>query len=244
MLSPGCSASGQRAVDQAGCTTVGSAQSGVLGEKSADTVAAVDPKDMVRRGYDAVSWRYRDDDAGEGEYAPWIAGVRERVDLGGAVLDLGCGCGVPVARALVEAGFAVTGVDFSKVQIRRCRELVPGGEFVRADLAGVEFLAGSFDAVVSFYALIHVPVAEQPGLLRRIGTWLRPGGWFAATVGHAAWTGTEENWLGGGATMFWSHADAAAYRLWIQDAGLTVEIEEFVPEGDGGHTFFGARSEL
>ncbi|EMF56783.1 hypothetical protein SBD_1866 [Streptomyces bottropensis ATCC 25435] len=38
--------------------------------------------------------------------------------------------------------------------------------------------------------------------------------------------------------MWWSHADAATNRKWIEQAGLTVEWEEFVPEGDGGHALF------
>jgi hypothetical protein len=41
--------------------------------------------------------------------------------------------------------------------------------------------------------------------------------------------------------MWWSHADAATYRSWISDAGMSVEREEFVPEGDSGHALFLAR---
>jgi hypothetical protein len=41
--------------------------------------------------------------------------------------------------------------------------------------------------------------------------------------------------------MWWSHADAATNRAWMTQAGLTVEREEFVPEGDGGHALFWAR---
>ena len=200
-----------------------------------------DPKEVVRRGYDAVSRFYREADGADGEYAPWIALVRKGVGPGGAVLDLGCGCGVPVARALAAAGCVVTGVDISEVQVQRARELVPGGTFIRADVSDVDFPPETFDAVVSFFALIHLPLAEQPALLSRIATWLRPGGLFVATVGHRAWTGTEDNWLGSGATMWWSHADADSYRSWIERAGLTVEAEDFVPEGDSGHALFVSR---
>ena len=41
--------------------------------------------------------------------------------------------------------------------------------------------------------------------------------------------------------MWWSHADAATYRAWIEQAGLRVVTEEFVPEGQGGHALFWAR---
>ena len=41
--------------------------------------------------------------------------------------------------------------------------------------------------------------------------------------------------------MWWSHADAATYRRWIAEAGLTVEREEFAPDGESGHALFWAR---
>lgn len=200
-----------------------------------------DPKDVVRRGYDAVSYHYREDDAGDGQYGPWIAALRERIAAGGAVVDLGCGCGVPVARALAAAGHAVTGVDFSEVQIGRARQLVPDATFVHADITTVDLPAATFHAVVCLYALIHIPLTEQPPLLARITTWLRPGGWLLATTGHQTWTGTDHDWLGSDAAMWWSHADTATYRSWITRAGLAIVSETFVPEDTGGHTLFWAR---
>jgi SAM-dependent methyltransferase len=200
-----------------------------------------DPEGLVRRGYDAVSYRYRGDADEPARYAAWLAQLRERVPAGGAVLDLGCGCGVPLARDLTAGGYAVTGIDLSAVQVRRARELVPGATFLHADATRVRFPAASFDAVVSLYALIHMPLDEQPPLLDRIGRWLRPGGWLLATTGQRAWTGVETNWLGGGAPMWWSHADAATYRAWIERAGLRVAAEDVIPEGESGHALFWAR---
>lgn len=201
-----------------------------------------DAKEVVRRGYDALSVRYDEAYGGETKYGDWIGELVGRLGAAGArVVDVGCGSGVPVARALVAAGHRVTGVDISEVQIRRAREAVPGGEFVRADVTELDFPAGSFDAVVSLYALIHVPLAEQPPLLAKLGRWVRPGGTLLAVTGHTAYTGTDEDWLGGGAAMWWSHADAATYRTWLREAGFAVEREEFVPEGDGGAALFWAR---
>jgi ubiquinone/menaquinone biosynthesis C-methylase UbiE len=197
-----------------------------------------DPKAVVREGYNAISYDYREDDAGEGGYAPWIAGLRERLPDGGRVLDLGCGCGVPVCRSLSSAGYAVTGVDFSEVQIERARALVPGGSFVVADITRVEFDDESFDAISCLFALIHVPLDEQPALLARMAGWLRPGGSLLITTGHSAWTGSEADWHG--AKMWWSHADAATYREWLVRAGLRIETEDFFPEGDSGHAVFWA----
>lgn len=197
--------------------------------------------DLVRKGYDALSYLYRSDDADEGHYAPWLVSLRERLPANAAVLDLGCGCGVPVARSLAVAGHRVTGVDISEVQIGRARDLVPEAVFVRADALAVEFGPASFDAVVCLYALIHLPLDAQPVLLRRIARWLRPSGWLLATAGQEAWTGTEDDWLGGTAPMWWSQADADSYAGWLEQAGLEIIEQGFVPEDDGGHALFWAR---
>src|SRR4249920_445047 len=94
-----------------------------------------DPRDIVRDGYDLVSQAYRADDFPlEGShYGQWLPRLVAQLPRGGRVLDLGCGCGVPVARALA-AEFRVTGVDLSPVQIERARRLVPGATFAIADM--------------------------------------------------------------------------------------------------------------
>ena len=166
---------------------------------------------------------------------------RQTPQSSAAVLDLGCGCGVPAARFLAQAGHRVTGVDISGVQIERARHLVPTGTFLCADATRLTLQPASFDAVVFLYALIHIPLADQPPLLDRIASWLRPGGWLLATAGHEAWTGTEDNWLNGPAAVWWSHADASTYWLWLQQTGLTISSQEFVPEGARGHTLFWAQ---
>jgi cyclopropane fatty-acyl-phospholipid synthase-like methyltransferase len=205
------------------------------------TVDPQEPAEVVRQGYDAVSYLYRSDNDTPAEYPAWLTTLRQRLPASATVLDLGCGCGIPVAKTLTDSGHQVTGVDISEVQINRARHLVPQATFLHADATQITFAEGAFDAVVSLYALIHIPVHTQPQLISRIAVWLRRGGWFLATTGAYAWTGTEDNWLGGNATMWWSHADAATYRMWITHAGLRIESEDFVPEADSGHQLFLAR---
>jgi SAM-dependent methyltransferase len=201
---------------------------------------SAEAKELVRRGYDALSVQYDEAFGSDTKYGDWLGELLTRLPDRSRVLDVGCGAGVPVAKVLADSGHQVTGVDISEVQVARARERVPGATFVQADVTTLELLAGEFDAVLSFYALIHIPVEEQEALLQRIGTWLRPGGLFVATVGATAWAGAEENWLGGDVPMWWSHADADATRAWIEAAGLVVERAEFVPEADSGHTLIWA----
>ncbi len=204
-------------------------------------VDANEPTMLVRRGYDAVSHLYRRDDDCPDEYLPWLATLHQRLPAHADVLDLGCGCGIPVAKTLTQDGHRVTGVDLSEVQINRARHLVPPATFLHADATQIGFPDQVFDAVVCLYTLIHLPLDTQPRLISHIASWLRPGGWLLATTGAQAWTGTEDNWLGGTTAMWWSHADATTYRNWITHAGLDIESEHFVPEADSGHELFWAR---
>ena len=120
---------------------------------------------------------------------------------GAAVLDLGCGAGVPVARRLAAQGFALTGVAISSRQLALARRHVPAAEFIRADMTTLTFGAGAFDAVVAFYSIIHVPRVEHAALLAKVYSWLKSGGVFLATLSVGAWEGEESDREGWSSTM-------------------------------------------
>lgn len=111
-----------------------------MGQRSHEPASSDARRVLVRRGYDSVSTRYRGDDECPEPYREWCDAVIERVRASARILDLGCGCGIPMARDLAAAGCDVVGVDLSDVQITRARALVPAASFVRADIArtGVE----------------------------------------------------------------------------------------------------------
>jgi SAM-dependent methyltransferase len=196
---------------------------------------------LVRDGYDAISRAYRSD-SGESNpaspettatYIPWVEELRGHLRPGSRVLDLGCGAGVPATLALVDAGFEVTGIDISTVQIDRARKLVPEATFVCADMVEWNCAPNTFDAIVSLYALIHVPLEDQRDLIPRLARWLTPSGYLLAIVGFQRWTGVED-YLG--APMFWDHAATDTYLAWLGEAGLDPLWHRYVPEGASGHT--------
>jgi len=197
-----------------------------------NTVQAIDPKVIVRDGYDRVSYAYRGDefDFEKSGYAHWLRRLAMRIAPGVRVLDLGCGCGVPAAREMVKR-YAVTGIDLSPVQIERARTLVPQAMFVCADMTAADFAPASFDAVVAFYSIINVPVAEQAKLIHDIAEWLSPGGIVLAILGKHQGDWVERDWRGvEGATMYWSHASLSSYRAWFTEAGLAIVEEGTQPE--------------
>lgn len=114
---------------------------------------------------------------------------------------------------------------------------MPAAKFICADMKTPDFSPNSFDAIGAFYSIIHLPLEEQPALFVKVARWLKPAAYFLASVGHTAWTGTEANWRGvQGATMYWSHHDAEVYRRLLEETGLHIVQEGFLPEGKGGHT--------
>ena len=191
-------------------------------------------RDLVRRGYDAISLAYRSDDgdaaASSAEdvsrYSGWAAELAGLLRPGARVVDLGCGAGIPATRELASHGLQVLGVDFSAVQLRRARQLVPAARLVQADMATLQLRPASADAVAAFYSLIHVPLTDQRALFPRIRRWLRPGGYFLAIVGARPWTATAP-YLG--ADMFWEHAGTAAYLRWLQAARLIPRVGPIYP---------------
>ena len=203
------------------------------------------PKEIVKSGYNKVSYAYRgdhpDDAWQEQEYERWINDLTPLLCKRAAVLDLGCGCGLPTTKLLSQE-FEVTGVDISEVQIERAKALVPHATFLCQDMCDLNFPANSFAAIVSFYAIIHVPLEEQPDLFTNMFTWLQSGGYLLATVGLHQWTGMEQNWLDvEGGTMYWSHADKKMYLKWLTERGFMVLWDRFIPEGNGGHILLLAR---
>ncbi len=208
---------------------------------------AVDPKEVVRSGWNLVSTIYRPSHAPAdafghtvADHERWLRPFFRAVPRGSDVLDLGCGCGMPDALLLCER-FRVTGIDISDVQVDRARRLVPSARFVRADMTRVRFRSNTFGGILCLYSLIHVPLDEQPKLIERIHDWLRPDGILLIITGQKAYTGVQEHWLGSNAAMFWSHADADTYERWFERAGFEVLRRTHVPEAGDGHALFLAR---
>ncbi len=194
-----------------------------------------DPRtQIVADGYDAIGetfaeWRTRI--VGDPREA-WEHELVSRLEDGARILELGCGAGTPETKRLAER-FRLTGVDISPRQVERARAAVPAGEFLCADFTDLDLPAGSFGAVVSFYAFNHVPRELLAPLLRDIHAWLVPGGRLLTAFGQSDlpdWTG---DWLG--APTFFSGYPAETNSRLVREAGFAIERDEIVefqePEG-------------
>jgi SAM-dependent methyltransferase len=197
-----------------------------------------EPSDIVEAGYDVIAERYLAW-SNESEGDPrlrFLADLMARLPARPAVLDLGCGAGVPCTASLAERG-DVVGVDISGGQVALARRKVPAARFVKADMTTVELPAAGFDAVTAFYSIAHIPRDRHATLFRRIAGWLRPGGHLLVSLGCSDDHGTVEEWLG--TPMFFSSHDAPANRGLLTGAGFTMLVDELVTfhEPEGPATF-------
>lgn len=186
---------------------------------------------LVQRGYDALGRSYvaiRDQFKSD----KYLRRLARHLRPGAAVLDVGCGAGIPVARFLADQGFRVTGIDLSAKQIELAGKNVPTATFRQMDMTELDFPSASFDAVVSFYAIFHVPRREHRALLRKLVSVLRPGGYVLLTMGVTEWEGTADFH---GVDMFWSHYGREKNLSLLGEAGFQILSEPIDRSGGERH---------
>jgi SAM-dependent methyltransferase len=129
--------------------------------------------------------------------------VRDIRPTARSVLDVACGTGAH-ARALLDAGFQVVGVDLEPAFVAMARTRCPEGEFHVADMTAFR-LPARFDAVMCLFGSIGYARTEralgaaiarmrahlQPGGVLVVDPWLEPGQLTHGRVMALVGTGTD-----------------------------------------------------
>lgn len=193
-----------------------------------------DPKQVVARGYDQVAEAYArlEEEGAEWPRMRWLRKLLNRLEPGSSVLDLGCGSGDP-ADVEIAKTHQVTGVDISETQIRLAKINVPTERFIHSDLGSVAFPVESFDAVISFYTLEHLPRDEHRNVFERIAQWLKAGGYFLLCTEANESAGVQAEWLG--VSMFFSFFDSETLKHLIQEVGFEILEAATETQLEGGH---------
>jgi len=158
-----------------------------------------------------------------------LSHLLERLGPESRVLDAGCGNGLPVARRLVDAGHHVTGIDISEGQLSQARKNVPEASFQRMDMEQPVLPAESFDAIVSYYAILHVPRSRQQNVLENFQRMLKPGGYAFLCLADSDCEGYVSE-LGPVKEMYFSHFSAGQYMEMIAKTAFTVLWSDIVPD--------------
>lgn len=167
----------------------------------------------------------------------WLDPFLALIPKGGAILDLGCGMGEPIARYFIEGGYEVTGVDSSPNMIRLCAERFPGQTWIIADMRQLA-LGHRFDGIVAFDSFFHLTPEHQRALFvvfaqhaaERAALLFTSGPQFGEAIG------TFE-----GEPLYHASLDPAEYRALLTANGFEVVAHVAEDQTCGGHTVWLAR---
>lgn len=193
--------------------------------------------ETVEAGYDALASRYLTWAARiHGEPTPRFLGeFLDRLPLRARVLDLGCGAGVPVAKALAPR-CALVGVDISDAQVQLARRNVPAATFIHRDMADLYFEPASWNGIVALASITHLPREHHQQFLRRLARWLVPGGLLLTSLGAVDAPGAIAPWLE--VPMFYASYDTDTNRRLVRSVGLEIVVDEVAeltsPSGQEG----------
>ena len=180
-------------------------------------------------GYEGIAAEFL---AGRGRAPSTGIGAKEvrewarTLPKGAAVIDLGCGSGLPISRALVDEGVSLFAVDASPSMIHAFRQNFPGTPVMCESVLDSFFFIRRFDGVVAWGLMFLLLPDEQRRLIQRMADILQPGGrlLFTAAAEPAEWedamTGLKSRSLG-----------AEEYRRLLAAAGLSV-LREYEDVGE------------
>ena len=104
----------------------------------------------------------------------WLDRFTKLLPHGATILDLGCGSAEPIARHLIEQGFAVDGVDTSPTLIALCRTRFPDRSWHIADMR--TFAPGrTFNGLLAWDSFFHLSADDQRGMFSVFRQHAAPG---------------------------------------------------------------------
>jgi len=156
----------------------------------------------------------------------------DRLPRSAAILDVGCGSGVPIAQGLVDVGFSVWGVDASPSLISAYRLNLPDMPVVCEPAQDSSFFNRTFVGVISIGLIFLLGEGDQRKLLTNVANVLQPDGrfLFSAPREVCRWNDT----LTGRASM---SLGADAYAAHLTSVGLRLDD---CRSDEGGNNYYEA----
>jgi SAM-dependent methyltransferase len=186
-------------------------------------------------GYEGVAAAFL---AGRGRAPSTAIGAREvrewarSLPRGAAVIDVGCGSGLPLTKVLVGEGLNVYAIDAAPSLVEAFRHNLPETPVACESVEDSAFFNRMFDGVLAWGLMFLLMPEAQRSLIRRIADILVPGGRLLFTscagteplVWNDAMTGLESRSLG-----------AAEYRRLLAAGDISVRSEY---EDEGQNHYF------
>lgn len=179
-------------------------------------------RESVKEGYEEADYEglYREDREVRSEEEDLFQKLFENLDDSAEILDLGCGTGLPFDRFLIDNGYDLIGVDIAENHVEKARENIPEAEIFQGDFFEVDIDNESLEAIVSFYAIFHIPREEHRELFEQINDWLKPDGYILVTIASTEMEDLKKSW--NGAEIQWSSYEGTKTLEIIEESGFEI----------------------
>ena len=167
----------------------------------------------------------------------WLDRFLALLPHSGAVLDLGCGTGEPIARYFIDAGYRVTGVDSSPNMVALCKRRFPDEKWLAADMRNLS-LGGKFSGVIAWDSFFHLRAEDQREMFPVFSRHAAPGAALMFTSGPRAGEAKGEYH---GEPLYHASLDPAEYRALLRDNGFGEVAQASDDPACSGHTIWLAR---
>ncbi|MEZ5787261.1 MAG: class I SAM-dependent methyltransferase [Xanthobacteraceae bacterium] len=167
----------------------------------------------------------------------WLDRFTALLPVGGAILDIGCGSGEPIARDLIRRGFALTGIDSSPTLISLCQQRFPEWNWCIGDMRKLA-LEQIFDGLIAWDSMVHLAHEDQRRMFPIFGANAAPGGALLFTAGpaHGEAIGSYR-----GEPLYHASLAEDEYRSLLDENGFAV-VKHLAEDPDcSGHTVWLAR---
>jgi len=167
----------------------------------------------------------------------WLDRFVALIAPGGAVLDLGCGPGRPMASYLVSQGLAVCGVDSSATMIALACSNLPDAEFIVADMRTLDF-GRHFSGILAWDSFFHLSPEAQRRMFPIFRDHAAAGAPLMFTSGprHGEAIGQLH-----GEPLYHASLAPEEYRTLLAAHGFAVVAERMEDPDCGGHSVWLAR---
>lgn len=167
----------------------------------------------------------------------WLDRFLASLPAGGAILDLGCGSGEPIARYFIAAGYAVTGVDSSPAMIALCQSRFTGQNWIVGDMRTLA-LGRRFDGILAWDSYFHLRQDDQRRMFAVFGAHAGPKAALMFTSGPR---GGESTGSYRGEPLYHASLEPAEYRSLLAAQGFRVVAQASEDASLGGRTAWLAR---
>jgi SAM-dependent methyltransferase len=190
--------------------------------------------------YERNARNYVSDRCGVGwDESGWLDRFIALLPQHATVLDIGCGSGEPIARYLIENGFALEGVDASPTLISVCRERFPQQCWHVADMRKLA-LGRRFHGLLAWDSFFHLSHDDQRRMFPIFRLHAAAGAalMFTSGTSHGEAIGSYH-----GEPLYHASLAPEEYRTLLEANGFRVEAHVVADPNCGRHTIWLAAAE-